>query len=98
MSEFLRSMPAAYAAAFQPNEIAEHARIVDRRGAALVHAEICAHRSGARVCLVAEERPGLLALVTDALLVHGLGIQSAFVYCRQRTDGKAEAVDFFQLR
>jgi len=91
-------MPAAYAAAFDPSEVAEHARIVERRGASLVHAELCRNRSGARVCLVAEERPGLLALVTDALLVHGLGIQSALVFCRKPRDGKAEAVDFFQLR
>jgi len=47
---------------------------------------------------VAEDRPGLLALVTDALLVHGLSIRNAKVYCRQRLDGQSEAVDFFQLQ
>ncbi len=91
-------MPVAYAAVFDPTEVAEHARIVERRGSHLVHAEIYRNRSGARVCLVAEDHPGLLALVTDALLVHGLSIQSALVYCRKRSDGKPEAVDFFQLR
>ncbi|MES1178096.1 MAG: hypothetical protein ABUL62_27480 [Myxococcales bacterium] len=90
-------MPAAYASAFDASEISEHARIAARRGAQLVHAEICEGRSGPQVCLVAEDRPGLLALVTDALLVHGLNIRSAQVYCRQRSDGQAEAVDFFQL-
>lgn len=97
MSEFLESMPAAYASAFDANEVAEHARVAARRGAQLVHAELVSGREGPQVCLVADDRPGLLALVTDALLVHGLDIQNAHVYCRQRRDGQSEAVDLFQL-
>jgi UTP:GlnB (protein PII) uridylyltransferase len=98
MSEFLDSMPAAYARAFSVSEVREHANIVGRRGTQLTHAELCAGASGTRVCVVADDRPGLLALVTDALLVHGFSIKSAHVYCRQRSDGLAEAVDFFELR
>jgi len=98
MTEFLETMPAAYAGAFTTNEIVDHAKLVARRGAHLVHAEICVGPSGEQVCVVAEDRPGLLALVTDALLVHGLSIRNAKVYCRQRADGQAEAVDFFQLQ
>ncbi|MEI9951730.1 MAG: hypothetical protein WDO74_22815 [Pseudomonadota bacterium] len=90
-------MPAAYARVFTATEVLDHARIVARRGAHLVHAEICLGPSGDQVCVVAEDRPGLLALVTDALLVHGLSIRNAKVYCRQRADGQSEAVDFFQL-
>jgi len=91
-------MPTAYAAAFTSSEVAEHAKVVARRGAHLVHAELCASTSGEQVCVVAEDRPGLLALVTDALLVHGLSIRNAKVYCRKRADGRSEAVDFFQLQ
>ena len=98
MTGFSASMPPAYALAFSASEIAEHVQIVARRGAQLAHAEVWTGRAGARVCLVAEDRPGLLALVTDALLVHGLSIRSALVYCRQRADGKTEALDFFELR
>jgi UTP:GlnB (protein PII) uridylyltransferase len=98
MTEFLDSMPAAYARAFSAGEIAEHAAIVARRGTHLTHAELCGGSSGPVVCVVAEDRPGLLALVTDALLVHGLSIRSAQVYLRARADGKAEAVDFFELQ
>jgi len=97
MTDFRASMPAAYARAFGLLEIGEHARIVARRGEASVHAELWTGQNGARVCVVAEDRPGLLALVTDALLVHGLGIKSAQIYCRTRADGRAEAVDFFEL-
>jgi UTP:GlnB (protein PII) uridylyltransferase len=97
MTDFLDTMPAAYARAFSLGEVTEHARIVSRRGTQLVHAEPCAG-SSKLVCVVADDRPGLLALVTDALLVHGLSIKSAQVYCRSRSDGQAEAVDFFQLQ
>jgi len=97
MTEFLDSMPAAYARAFSVSEVQEHAAIVGRRGSQLAHAEICAGPSGTRVCVVADDRPGLLALVTDAFLVHGLSVKSAQVYCRRR-DGQAEAVDIFELQ
>jgi UTP:GlnB (protein PII) uridylyltransferase len=98
MTDFLDTMPAAYARLFTTAEAREHAAIVVRRGAQLAHAEMCAGRDGGRVCVVADDRPGLLALVTDALLVHGLSIRSAQVYCRTRADGMAEAVDLFQLQ
>jgi [protein-PII] uridylyltransferase len=98
MTEFLQTMPAAYAHAFTTSEVADHEKVVARRGARLVHAEMCNGPSGDQVCVVAEDRPGLLALVTDALLVHGLSIRNAKVYCRERNDGQSEAVDFFQLQ
>ena len=98
MSEFLDSMPAAYARAFSLSEVREHAGIAGRRSTQLVHAELCAGSSGPRVCVVADDRPGLLALVTDAFLVHGLSIKSAQVYCRRRGDGRSEALDVFELQ
>ena len=98
MTDFLASMPSAYARAFSPSDITEHARIVARRGSQLAHAELCLIRSKAIVCVVADDRPGLLALVTDALLVHGLVIRSAQAFCRKRLDGQSEAVDFFELK
>ena len=88
-------MPAAYGHAFSAKEVAEHSQIVQRRGTRLVYAENC---SGGLVCVVADDRPGLLALVTDALLVYGLNIRNAQVYCRKREDGVPEAVDFFSLQ
>jgi len=91
-------MPAAYARSFARSEILEHERVVTRRGTRLVHAEICSGSPDEQVCVVAEDRPGLLVLVTDALLVHGLSIRNAKVFRRLRIDGRAEAVDFLQLR
>lgn len=50
------------------------------------------------MCVVAEDRPGLLALVTDALLAQGMAIQSARAFCRQVSQERVEAVDFLELR
>ncbi len=46
----------------------------------------------------ADDRPGLLAILTDALLVYGFGIRSAQAYCRVRADGATEAIDFLELQ
>ncbi len=62
MTEFLDTMPAAYARVFTTSEVLEHAQVVARRGAHLVHAELCFGPAGEQVCVVAEDRPGLLAL------------------------------------
>lgn len=95
--EFAASMPEAYRRAFGAEDRAEHAAVVARRGGRLAHAELCRPSGTGVVCLVADDRPGLLALVTDALLVHGLSIRSAQAYCRERADGTAEAVDVLEL-
>ncbi len=90
-------MPGSYAATFQGQEAAEHAALVLRRGHRLVHAELCRVGGQEAVCLVLDDRPGLLALVTDALLSHGLSIRTAHAFCRNRADGVTEAVDFLTL-
>ena len=71
---------------------------MSRRGAKLVHAELWQSAKGPILCVVAEDRPGLLALVTDALLVQGAAIQSARAFCREFGQRPAEAVDFLGLR
>jgi UTP:GlnB (protein PII) uridylyltransferase len=91
-------MPAVYERLYGPGEVAEHAAIVGRRGEQLVHAEIWSSPRGPLLCVVAEDRPGLLALMTDALLAQGLAIQSARAFCRQVGRERLEAVDFLELR
>lgn len=96
VAEFLQSMPAAYAQSFSLRDIEEHARLVARRGQLSAHAEPWQGASTPPyVCVVADDRPGLLSFVTDALLVHGLNIKSAQIYCRRLPDGSWEAIDFF---
>lgn len=98
VDEFLASMPVAYARAFTAREVEEHARIVARRAGQLAHAEaVGGVVERTFVCVVADDQPGLLSFVTDALLVHGLNVTNAELYCRRCGDGKLEAVDFFSL-
>ena len=98
MNQFLATMPAAYERLYGAAEVAEHAAIVSRRGAQLIHAELWQSAKGPLLCVVAEDRPGLLALITDALLAQGLAIQSARAFCREVGKDRVEAVDFLELR
>jgi [protein-PII] uridylyltransferase len=97
MNQFIATMPDAYERLYGASEMAEHAAIVSRRGAQLVHAELWQSAKGPQLCVVAEDRPGLLALVTDALLAQGMGIQSARAFCRAVAKDRDEAVDFLEL-
>src|SRR4051812_45589918 len=98
MNQFLATMPAAYERLYGAAEVAEHAAIVSRRGAQLIHAELWQSSKGPLLCVVAEDRPGLLALMTDALLAQGMAIQSARAFCREVGKDRVEAVDFLELR
>lgn len=99
-TQFIASMPAAYAQAFDRSDAEEHADIVQRRSAA--GAEVVVWRTLPRgdaiLCVVADDRPGLVALVSAAFLAHALDVRFAQIFCRERGDGQREAVDFFWLR
>ncbi len=97
MNLFAATMPAVYGSLYGAHEVAEHAAIASRRGAKPVHAELWQSAKGPLLCVVAEDRPGLLALVTDALLAQGMAIQSARAFCRVVGKDRDEAVDFLEL-
>src|SRR5688572_15826986 len=99
-AEFMSSMPAAYAQAFDADDAREHARIVRARGSSPAQVEVwrTLPQGVAILCVVAEDRPGLVALVSAAFLAHALDVRSAQIYCRDTGSGKLEAVDFFWLR
>jgi len=98
--EFLGSMPPSYANVYSSEEVVEHAAIVERRGnlPALVERWRSLPSGGAVVCVVADDQPGLLSIVSAALHLHQLDVTTAQIYSRLRSDGVAEAVDFFWLR
>ena len=99
-SQFIASMPAAYIQAFGEADAEEHAQIVVDRGAEI--ARVVVWRSlpqgMAILCVVTDDRPGLVALVSSAFLAHALDVRAAQIYCRSCPDGRLEAVDFFWLR
>lgn len=91
---FAESMPADYRARFSPMAIQAHAGVVARRAARLTWIERWAVFKGAcAVCVVADDAPGLLSLVTASIVVHDLDVTAAHAYCRTREDGRREAVD-----
>ena len=100
VDEYARTMPAPYASVFQSREIEEHFRIVNARREQPAHLALwrTLRKGGAAVCLVADDQPGLLWLITRAFDRHELDVISAQIYCRDRDDGVTEAVDFFWLR
>ncbi len=99
-AQFVASMPAAYTRAFSEADAEEHARIVLSRGTE--PARVVLWRSlpqgVAILCVVTDDRPGLVALVSSAFLAHALDVRAAQIYCRSCPDGRLEAVDFFWLK
>jgi [protein-PII] uridylyltransferase len=100
-ADFYASMPARYRELFDASAAREHAAILRRRGDQLAHVELWRRVKGATavVCVVADDRPGLLSLISAALVAHGLDVIAVQAYTRP-SNGKypAEAVDFFWLR
>ncbi len=106
---FLGSMPERYLLANSPEAIAAHAGVALDRGTAPVHAAVVPsrHPEFAEVCVVAEDRPGLLARIAAALTAGRLEVLAAQVYSRtlarpgdgtSEESGKSEAVDLFWVR
>jgi [protein-PII] uridylyltransferase len=92
-------MPAAYTQIFERRDIVEHLQIVSGRGRKRGYAEEWRKLPGGSViiCIVAEDVPGLLSLVSAAFVAHHLDVTSAQIFCRQTPNG-AEAIDFFWLK
>jgi UTP:GlnB (protein PII) uridylyltransferase len=98
---FVEEMPVDYRRRHDDFEIRLHADIVARRGTSLVHVERAVDhgpRGAEWLCVVTDDRPGLLSLLSAVVLAHGLDVISAKVYCRRKQDGTNEAVDFFLVR
>ncbi|HVY28194.1 MAG TPA: hypothetical protein VHB79_16670 [Polyangiaceae bacterium] len=98
-SELVASMPPAYPQIFERRDILEHSAIVNARGAARAHAAEWRQLPGGTVivCVVADDVPGLLSLVSAAFVSHHLDVTSAQIFCRPTARG-SEAIDFFWLR
>lgn len=100
VAEFMGSMPASYALAFSLAEIEEHSEIVARRRGRPVHVERCGTFADKTtvVCVVADDRAGLLSLICQVLVALHLEVVSAQIYSRVSPNGVEEAIDFFWVR
>ncbi|HKU42622.1 MAG TPA: HD domain-containing protein, partial [Polyangiales bacterium] len=114
LHEFCDSMPERYLLTSTSAEIAAHAKVaLQVRGeavtAALVPsrhpdvAELCVVTEGRPaaepgLCVVAGDRPGLLAAITAALAANRLDIYAAQIHSRKLADGALQAIDLFWVR
>jgi [protein-PII] uridylyltransferase len=103
--QFLSSMPERYLLANAPAAMVAHALVVLERGTDPVHAAIVPsrHSDVAELCVVADDRPGLLARMAAAMTANKLEVLGAQVYSRTVAPGKAgeprsEAMDLFWVR
>jgi [protein-PII] uridylyltransferase len=99
LERLLASMPERYLLANRPDSIAQHARVVLQRGrlAAHVGRVHSRHPEAAELCVVANDRPGLLASIAAAITANRLEVLAAQVYSRSTGEG-VEAVDLFWVR
>lgn len=107
IEEFAGSMPASYRDRHSRDTIAVHAGVAAGRGSNPANVGRFESRQGKSVvCVVAEDRPGLLSRITAAFVMQGWDIVHAEAYTRPlRVPGgtpdapvKTEAVDLFWLR
>lgn len=96
IAAFVASLPADYAKKFSNDVITAHASVAAAREAE-VNAGLFG-RAGNGLCIVAEDRPGLLALISASLFLCRLDVAAAEVYTRSLPGKGREAVDLFTVR
>jgi [protein-PII] uridylyltransferase len=112
LDEFLDSMPERYVLTSSPAEIVGHARVAQRLAHRVISAglvpsrhpdvtELCVvteTNGDPGLCVVSDDRPGLLASITAAITAAGLEIHSAQIHSRFLPNGCVQAVDLFWVR
>jgi [protein-PII] uridylyltransferase len=100
VNEFSATMPSRYGVLFDPRTIRRHAAVSFRRGTRGAYAEVwrALPDGSAAMCVVAEDRPGLLSAVAAALVFHRLDVITALVFSRPAPPGEPEAVDLVWVR
>jgi len=99
LETYLASMPERYVLANAPAAIAAHAELARRYQGETVAVDLVPsrHPEAAEVCVVATDRPGLLAAITAALAASRLEVHGAQIHSRAVASG-VQAVDLFWVR
>ena len=100
VESFAALMPSRYRVLFDPRTIWKHAAVSYRRGDRPAHAEVWRSLAdgSAALCVVADDRPGLLSAIAAALISHRLDVITALVFSRITPAGDCEAVDILWVR
>jgi len=94
-------MPPRYRETFDGAAMRQHAAIIARRGEDLAHVEVWKREPHDRavLCVAAEDKPGLLSLISASLAAHHLDVITAQAYTRAaQGTSPPEAVDFLWVR
>jgi len=97
VTAFVESLPRAYANKYEPEVVIAHAGVSAFRGEGAVAVGLFG-RAGNGLCVVADDRPGLLAVVSASLLACNFDVSHAEVYTRHDPKRGKEAVDLFWVR
>ncbi|HEY3499554.1 MAG TPA: hypothetical protein VGK73_32915, partial [Polyangiaceae bacterium] len=96
---FAASLPESYRRNFDRNAIATHARISSSRvGEPVGIGTFASSRPGTALCVIADDRPGLLATISAALVLARLDVIEAEAYTRRQQGHPDDAVDVFWVR
>jgi [protein-PII] uridylyltransferase len=99
LEHFLSALPERYLYANDPGAIATHAALA-RSGlekASSVH-PVGKQEPYVELCVLADDRPGLLAMITAAFAHSKVKVLSAQVYSYVGLDGRSRALDLFWVR
>ncbi len=98
--EFVESLPTAYRHRYNDAARAAHARIALERRDSVANVGIfdSSRRDAQALCIVAADRPGLLATISAALVLSELDVVNADAHTRSTPTGLGEAVDLFWVR
>ncbi len=99
LDALLSCLPERYLLANRPESIVHHGRVVVARGARAAHVVRVPsrHPEAAELCIVADDRPGLLASIAAALTANRLEVLTAEVYSHP-VGAEREALDLFWVR
>jgi [protein-PII] uridylyltransferase len=96
---FEASLPESYRKNFDGAAIAVHARLsASRAPHAIRVGSFPSSRPGTALCIVADDRPGLLATISAAFVIQHLDVIEAEAYTRRVSGHPDEAVDVFWVR
>ncbi len=99
LPRFLASMPDRYLLASSAEAVVAHASIVRRhREPVSVEVVPSLHPDATELCVVANDRPGLLSSIAAALAASRLEVLAAQVYSRSLDGDRKEAVDLFWVQ
>jgi [protein-PII] uridylyltransferase len=100
LDAFMTSMPERYLFSNSSAEIAAHAELAKRADTRPVTAGLVPSRypEAAELCIIAADRPGLLAAMTAAIAASRLEVHKAQIHSRTLGDGSVQAVDLFWVR